>query len=139
MKNLYLKTAQLISMFALIVLILGCEQDSVSDNSPFVYGYSDDDNNPTGEYGDVTFWTNTYFYGTITVDLYDYNSNYITTRYITTYYSSSPDCGASGFANFYGLPEGNYYFYASATNSTNSYYWSNNFYLYEGCNTRLLY
>src|SRR5690606_4080040 len=137
MKNLYLKTAQLISMFALIVLILGCEQDSVSDNSPFVYGYSDDDNNPTGEYGDVTFWTNTYIYGTITVDLYNSDYEYITSRTISSYYSSSPGCGASSSANFYGIPEGYYYYYA--TSSMTSYYSENTTYRCEGCNAILLY
>jgi hypothetical protein len=138
MKNLYLKTTKLISMFALIVLVLGCEQDTVSDNSPFVYGGYNDDN-PTDEYSDLTFWTNTYYYGTITVDLYDSSSNLIATRYITSYYSSSPGCGASSCANFYGLPEGTYYYYASSSNSNGSYYWSDYFNIYEGCNTRLLY
>src|SRR5690606_331764 len=136
MKNLYLKTVQLISMVALIVLALGCEQDSVSDNSPFVYGGYNDDN-PTEGNGDMTFWTNTYNYGTITVDLYDSNYNYITSRSITNYYSSSPSCGASSCANFYEIPEGYYYYYA--TSDITSYYWENTTYIYEGCNTLLLY
>lgn len=136
MKNLYLKTTKLISMFALIVLVLGCEQDSVSDNSPFVYGGYNDDNPVEGN-GDLTFWTNTYIYGTITVDLYDIDYNYITSKTITNYYNSSPNCGASSCANFFDITDGYYYYYASS--SIGNYYWQNSMYISEGCNTVLLY
>lgn len=135
MKNLYLKTAKLMSVFALMILFSGCEQDSISPDSPFVYTGDYDDDNYYDD-ADLTFWTDTYGYGTITVDLYDSNSNYIESRTITTYFTSSPDCGSSGCANFYGLAEGTYYFYAS---TSNGYYWQNSTYIMDGCNKMMLY
>ncbi len=136
MKNITLKTIKLIALLMLFISFSSCEQDSVSPNSPFVFGGYEDDTYPTNEYGDVTFWTNTYVYGTITVNLYDYNYNFITSRTISSYYNSSPGCGASYAANFYGIEEGYYYYYATS-NSTN-YYWQSSLYVSEGCSTVLL-
>lgn len=55
--------------------------------------------------GEVTFWTNTNFYGNIFVSIDNANAN------ITSYYNYQPNCGAQGCATFTLLP-GTYDFYA---------------------------
>ncbi len=67
--------------------------------------------------GDVLFWqhTNSFFLAT------EVSINGLTS-YITSKYSSTPDCGASGCAVFKGLDVGTYFY----TASNNFSYWSGN-------------
>ena len=76
--------------------------------------------------GNVTFWQETGSgYGLTVVSLNDITSN------ITTEYTETPSCGASGCAVFNGLPTGTYNY--SASDGTDS--WSGNITITEGCLT----
>lgn len=68
----------------------------------------------SGGNSSVVFWTaKDWGCGNISVELEN-----VGTGTISQYYSSSPDCGASGSANFSGLDAGSYTFTASCTGYT---------------------
>ena len=66
--------------------------------------------------GTISFWTTESKYGTITVTLTGHGSKQITSRYTT-----SPGCGASGCASFTSMPYGSYsYSVTTNTGATSS-------------------
>jgi len=76
--------------------------------------------------GDVTFWTNQDLgCGNIKVTITSYGSGTI-----TSYYSSAPNCGATGCANFTGLAFGAYSFSATSDGGCT---WSGNIQVDSGC------
>lgn len=67
---------------------------------------------------DVTFWTDDDdCIEEIEVNLWKYDDTYDEYRYISSYYTSTPDCGDDGCANFYDVKYGDYYYWAE-----NDYY-----------------
>lgn len=92
---------------------LSCNNSGSGNNPPPTSGNnppaSGGGNNNTGT---ATFWVNSDLgCGSITVNCNNQSGT------ITSYYSSAPNCGASGCANFT-LPPGTYNFTASCTNKT---------------------
>lgn len=85
---------------------------------------------------DVTFWTDDDdAIQEIEVNLWKYDDTYDEYRYVTKYYSSTPDCGDEGCANFYDVKYGDYYFWAE-----NEYYeWEGDLVVDSSCEKMKLY
>lgn len=76
----------------------------------------------------VTFWTNDC--DDIVVNLYN-DEDYDKEKTITEKYSSTPDCGSKGCANFSDLKKGEYYYYAY----NDDYWWEGYIDVTETCET----
>lgn len=76
----------------------------------------------------VTFWTNDC--DDIVVNLYN-DEDYDKEKTITEKYSSTPDCGSKGCANFSDLKKGEYYYYAY----NDDYWWEGDIDVTETCET----